>query len=112
MSETIKVDIISFLTKGGFQILRITENENSVDELTKYSWWMVETFEPSKATGMESVDFALIKGFEITDFLNHQRAIQQEGHFLDSFQNYLEMDSTRKMTMKYSPQFKWKLYTN
>ena len=96
-------------------MLRITENPTlneteSTPYNPKYSWWIANTFEPPVNSGIEPSQFNQVEGYEITEFMNTNRASVSEQSFIkDLSKKITELPVT---VMKFSEQTIWKLYVS
>lgn len=94
-------EIIEFILSLGQSVLQIDESPES--------YWVVDKFEPSVSASTGSIDFNLVKGINLNDFISKNPHLQNTRQFNEIFEAFL--DKNKAITMKFSKEYKWKLYS-
>jgi hypothetical protein len=69
---------------------------------------IIKSFEPNKTSGIESVSFDSVFGWDMTKYFSNRQQ-ETDAVFLTSVNAFT--DNTKPVRMKFSSNHKWKCYT-
>lgn len=96
--------LINTLSLEGYQILRVTENEES----NHFSWWIINTFEPS-GEGSNLNPYHVVEGYQVTSIFDMYANFDKHS-LINRVRDFVQNNPV--LRMKFHMNYKWKLYVS